>query len=408
MKSDDENVLHTDMRALSRPIGTRLAGLPLTRRRFLTRSALMAGGAASILAGCADGEKAPDPGGDGTPANQERQVSAPPSQVTLDPGNFERAVEYSFARGGVGILVMQGPDVTFERYATDEQIHRLASGTKSFSGAIAVAAVEDGLLEGFDELVSDTITEWQEDVDARNPEKAVVTIRQLLSLTAGLEPATSLLQGARSRENRYLAALDAEQVMPLGTAFIYGPSSFYIFGELMRRKLLSRNESPLDYLTRRVFTPIGLQVAQWVKDDAGNPHIPAGAFLAAREWAKYGLLIKQGGTWEGRKVLDSAILAECLHGSEINPGYGLTFWLGVPITPKIVTSCSAPPRDSKFPADLVLAAGHGKQRLYIIPSLDLVVVHQAESPAFRDREFLALLLGVEPSADDTTADGQSD
>jgi hypothetical protein len=39
-----------------------------------------------------------------------------------------------------------------------------------------------------------------------------------------------------------------------------------------------------------------------------------------------------------------------------------------------------------------MAAGAGQQRLYIVPSLNLVVVRQGESSGFRDSEFLARLL----------------
>ncbi|MBA3313924.1 MAG: hypothetical protein H0T47_11655 [Planctomycetaceae bacterium] len=46
-----------------------------------------------------------------------------------------------------------------------------------------------------------------------------------------------------------------------------------------------------------------------------------------------------------------------------------------------------------IPADLVAACGAGKQRLYVIPSLKLVVVRQGGlSQGFSDVEFLSLLL----------------
>lgn len=45
-----------------------------------------------------------------------------------------------------------------------------------------------------------------------------------------------------------------------------------------------------------------------------------------------------------------------------------------------------------LPKDLYLAAGAGKQRLYIIPSLDLVIVRQGRQSRFDDGEFLKRLL----------------
>ena len=45
------------------------------------------------------------------------------------------------------------------------------------------------------------------------------------------------------------------------------------------------------------------------------------------------------------------------------------------------------------PPDLVAAIGSGYQRLFVIPSMDLVVVRQGVDATFRDGEFLRLLLG---------------
>jgi hypothetical protein len=41
-----------------------------------------------------------------------------------------------------------------------------------------------------------------------------------------------------------------------------------------------------------------------------------------------------------------------------------------------------------LPKDLYMAAGAGKQRLYVIPSMDLVIVRQGRQSRFDDRVFL--------------------
>jgi CubicO group peptidase (beta-lactamase class C family) len=50
-----------------------------------------------------------------------------------------------------------------------DELHRLASGTKGFSGVLAAAAVQDGLLD-WDERVADTITDGESD-----PQKLWIT-----------------------------------------------------------------------------------------------------------------------------------------------------------------------------------------------------------------------------------------
>src|ERR1700730_7375384 len=86
-----------------------------------------------------------------------------------------RANTYSESRRGVSMLVMQNGRTVFEHYANGGSARGtwpIFSGTKSFWGIAALAAVHDGLLR-LDDLVSDTITEWKND-----PRKSGITIRQ--------------------------------------------------------------------------------------------------------------------------------------------------------------------------------------------------------------------------------------
>jgi CubicO group peptidase (beta-lactamase class C family) len=115
-----------------------------------------------------------------------------------------------------------------------------------------------------------------------------------------------------------------------GETFRYGPSHFYAFGELVKRKLEPREQDPLAYLEARIFAPIGMRYERWERDDAGNPHIPNGAYLTARDWAKLGRLVLRQGKWEGEQLVPAGLLAECFEPAPANPGYGLTWWLNRP------------------------------------------------------------------------------
>jgi CubicO group peptidase (beta-lactamase class C family) len=104
------------------------------------------------------------------------------------PAALRAAAAYSAAREGVSFVVLVDRRVVFEEYANGASAasaHEHASGTKSFSGVMAAAAVKDGLL-ALDERVSDTLPEWRSD-----PRKREVTLRQLLSLTSGVNPVSA-------------------------------------------------------------------------------------------------------------------------------------------------------------------------------------------------------------------------
>lgn len=88
------------------------------------------------------------------------------------------AIAYSDLHRGVSVLVLQD-GVPVCQSNNVSRPHELWSGTKSFIGMIAAAAVQDGLIR-LDEPVADTIVQWRGD-QARSR----ITIAQLLSMTSG-------------------------------------------------------------------------------------------------------------------------------------------------------------------------------------------------------------------------------
>jgi CubicO group peptidase (beta-lactamase class C family) len=296
-------------------------------------------------------------------------VQVPVKEMTA----YQRAAAYSRAHRGLSMVVIKEAQIVFEDYAkghSASEAHKIMSGTKSFSCAIAVAAIQDGLLS-FDEPVSQTITEWQTD-----PQKSKITVRQLLTLTSGIDAGKP-----RGAIPTYGDALRARMLHPPGTAFQYGPVPFQVFGELMRRKLAAGREGPREYLVRRVLQPIGLKVDSWLTTADGNPRMSGGAFLTAREWAKYGQLILNGGRWANKEILNDDLLSECFRGTTVNPGYGITFWLPVNggINPKgrSMDKSAAKLKEIQAPSLIIEAWGLGEQKLYVIPSRNLVIVRQA-------------------------------
>ncbi len=312
-------------------------------------------------------------------------VRAQNSKALSEQERYKLAAAYSAENRGVSVLVMKGEKIVFEDYengTTADQPHFLASGTKSFSGVMLAAAIEDKLVKNFDEKVSETITEWKND-----KQKANITLRQLLSLTSGIDA------GQIGRVPEYADAINSPVSDEAGTRFEYGPVPFQIFGEVMRRKLAPQKETVMNYLKRRILTPIGLNIAFWRMSD-GNPLLPQGASLTAREWVKFGLLLKNGGKYGGKQIVAKKLLGELVIGSKANPAYGMTFWLnhegksptGMPTAMRVETN------NGDAVKDLYMAAGAGNQRLYIIPSKDLVIVRYGNFGKFDDKDFLGRLI----------------
>lgn len=356
-----------------------MTDLPLTRRSYclLLGSALFAG---------------------------NRLMAADKTEPAADPTKPEHhklAAEYSAAAKGISVLVRVDGKEVFADYPNGgrkDRAHELASGTKSFNGVMAAAAIQDKLISSWDEKVCDTLTEWKDD-----ERKSKVTLRQLLSLTSGMNG------GPIGRVPTYADAMLTDFRFEPSKRFQYGPAPFQTFGELMRRKLKEKGETVYEYLSRRILKPIGLTVGNWRKSTDDQIHLPSGCWLTATEWAKFGELVRASGTWEGKEIVPQKLLDECFKPGEVNPSYGLTFWLGTSangvreaMMPALARLRNPTAKDELRVPDLVFAAGAGNQRLFISRSLKLVVVRQAEgilaalggndATNWNDREFLARLL----------------
>jgi len=398
--------------------------------------------------------------------------------------DIERAIAYSEAHAGRAVLVMKDGIVIAERYANGwsaERPHPLASGTKSFAGVTAAAAVTDGLVS-LDELVCDTITEWKTD-----PRASRITVRELLNLTSGLEPHSDLLcrQGygikdlggandlagrlrgganERAPEDWYDAVVKVPVTAQPGRTFRYGPTHFYAWGEFLTRKLEASGRPERDYwsyMQARVLAPAGLTFPKerFALDQKGQPNLPGGAHLTAREWAQWGEFVRRGcavksvqpaagapatsgpeapsstpgstativgqpTTARWTPVIDRDALEQCFVGSTVNPQYGLTWWLltgadgavadtgssdGTRMRRRLGRKDETAPSISAAQTEAirdpngtvvkaVMAAGAGKQRLYLLPEQGLVVVRLAEmgskGTSFNDTRFLKELLGM--------------
>jgi CubicO group peptidase (beta-lactamase class C family) len=328
------------------------------------------------------------------------------SAAELDGNDLGAAADYSADRGGFSFLVVQNGRVLYESYAHGDAPDlgaQIFSGTKGFWCVAAAAAGQDGILD-FDEPVRDTIAEWRS-----HPDKSRIRVRDLLSFTAGIEPVFAL--HGRSIGDRNGFSVRQPAVRQPGASFMYGPSQLQIFCELLRRKLISRHLTPEGYLSKRVLRPLGIYNVDFREDRKGNPLLASGFRLSARQWEQLGELILGQGKYRGHEIVRADLLAECFHGTRINPMFGMGFWLnhvapdGREVDVEKVLEIPWKHQDWRgdclcrdAPRDMIAAIGSGYQRMFIVPSRNLVVVRQGvDDSRFSDAHFLRLIFGEENS-----------
>lgn len=305
------------------------------------------------------------------------------------------ASNYCANANSLAFIVWQDGKITKEAYwkgTTSTTPLLTASGTKSFNGPMAMIAVQDGLIS-LDEKVANAITEWQTD-----PLKKEITYRQLLNQTSGLRPAGT---GAAASWPAWADLVGLPMLGKPGDQFRYGANHFNVFGYALQRKLNGKMTTE-EYYKTKLFDKIGIKVTWRLRSADNNPQLGGGAVLSALDWLSFGKLIYQHGRWNGKQIIDSALLSECFKPTQPqNPAYGLSWWLKEPVSAQQIAGNSMLKQLAPFlnatwiPEDLFFAAGAGKQLLYIIPSKKAIVVRMGPltgSSAFDTIEFLNLLL----------------
>ena len=128
----------------------------------------------------------------------------------------------------------------------------------------------------------------------------------------------------------------------------------------------------IDTLSRqRMFDPLGMSGgAMWEprpdrptnRDATGALHW--GLSLPARDLARFGLLALRKGTWGDAELTTTSWFDRAWTPSAAEPSYGYLWWL----VGRTV--------GGGVPGDWVAALGRNDQKVYVVPSLDLVVTRQ--------------------------------
>ena len=239
------------------------------------------------------------------------------------------------------------------------------SMAKSFTNALAGIMVKDGKL---DIMKPANIPEWQ------NDDRKKITINNLMLMQSGLRWNEDY--GNRSDvtvmlycENDFARfTYDQQLQYPAGSKWYYSSGSVNIINHLMRKNM-NNDAEYYSFANTRLFNKIGMPDVVFEVDAAGNQVGSSYIYATARDYARFGLLYLQDGIFRGERILPEGwVKYTTTPASDSKGGYGSLFWLNrakyYPSAPEDMYSCN----------------GHDGQRIFIIPSKELVVVVLGYSP----------------------------
>jgi CubicO group peptidase (beta-lactamase class C family) len=248
-----------------------------------------------------------------------------------------------------------------------ETKHDLRSVTKSVISLLFGIALDRKLIKDIDDAIIDWFSEYS---DLRTPEKARISLRHLLTMSAGLDWNESVpITDPRHSEMRMLSsadqyryALEQPVVAPGGQVWNYNSG-----GTLLLEAVIAKAAgAALDDVAREfLLEPLGITDVAWTKNAESGILEVGGLRLRSRDLAKIGQLVLNGGNWHGRQIVSEQWVREStaahIAPAELLYFYGYQWWLGRSLVQG---------REMSW----IRAMGHGGQSIFAVPAFDLMAV----------------------------------
>lgn len=218
------------------------------------------------------------------------------------------------------VMVLKDGNVIGEKWVSlgDPNVpHIMNSASKTLTSTAAGFAVAEGKLNLNDKVISffpDKLPKKISD-NLKN-----MTVRDLLTMTGGQEKANTKAQ--RQTEQDWIEAFLAEPVPHKpGTFYAYNGLGTYMVSAIVQKAV---GENIFDYLTPRLFNPLGITGIWWDESPAGINCGGWGAYLKTEDMAKIGQFYLQKGEWNGKQLLPASWIEEASSAQvESRPG-GMT------------------------------------------------------------------------------------
>jgi len=256
-----------------------------------------------------------------------------------------------------------GPDLRHTLYSTSKSFTSTAVG---FAVTEELLGVDDRVISFFPDQLPDSVS----------PFLAEMTVKDLLTMSAGQSPdPTGTI--ASSNSSDWVASFLALPVPDEpGSEFLYNSMATFMLSAIVQKVT---GEKVIDYLQPRLFEPLGIKGADWEVSPAGINTGGWGLRLKTEDMAKFGQLLLQKGSWNGKQIIPAEWVEEATtfkidqapgteqevkDASDWMQGYCYQFW-----------RC----RHNAFRAD-----GAYGQYIIVMPEKDAVVAITAESPDMQD------------------------
>ena len=275
-----------------------------------------------------------------------------------------------------GLVVIQDGELLLEQYfngADRSTLHDPRSVGKTFASAVTGIALADQHLESTEQTLSEfyDLSRFENHSEA----KENVTLKSLLTMSSGFDATDFDSESPGNEENmyptddwvRFALDLSMDETKELGKNWDYFTAGVVVLGDILHKSVPGGLE---DYAEKKLFAPLGIERYQWPYTPQGVANTAGGLAMRALDFAKFGQVYKNGGTWNGKQVLPAswveASLSNYFPNSDQHDGYGYLFWRET-----FTVNGEA--------VEAYLCSGNGGNKIYIFPDHPLVIVVTASA-----------------------------
>jgi CubicO group peptidase (beta-lactamase class C family) len=255
----------------------------------------------------------------------------------------------------------------FHPYFQHSDLHTMQSVSKTVTSVTIGIAL---LRKEFPVELDAPILKYFDNVANVDDRKRRITLRHLLTMTAGLEwnedvayndPKNSA-DVMESKHDWVQYVINQPMATEPGKEFVYSSGVTQLLSHIFK-KVTGKNVD--EYAVEYLFKPLGMRY-HWKHSPTGLPDTEGGLYLSSPDLAKIGFLFLKNGMWDGKEIVSpdwvkASVTSDLLVKDEgRNWRYGFQWWLQP---------------YGKSPERYAWAArGFGGQELRVVPELNLIAV----------------------------------
>ncbi|WP_462220337.1 serine hydrolase domain-containing protein [Ferruginibacter sp.] len=285
------------------------------------------------------------------------------TSINWDETKLQEAFDYAGTKSSYGLIILHHGKIVKEQYWnswTKDTKYYIASAGKSVTAFVAGIAQQEGTININNKVSQYLGTGWTSLALAK---ENLITIKNQLTMTTGLD------DGVPDQDCTTPACLIYKA--DAGTRWAYHNAPYHLVHDVMAT---ASGKTWNAYCKEKLFDKIGMPNALWIN------HI---MWCTTREGARFGSLILSKGKWNGTTLLNDAAYFDAMTNTSqnYNLSYGYLWWLNgksstmVPGYQTVFPTALVP----NAPADMYMALGKDDKKIYVIPSMDVVVVRLGDN-----------------------------